>query len=553
MSESLTLEYNLYDLPTAQHKAGLAGMLLCIESLAMRRIEPVPVVEELTPTRAKIRFTRDSLQTLFDDLYDAEIVEQKVSKKWSGKQPKRIIETTVEENGKQKVKKQFVYDVLHPKGSFLQALYPPNSDAWIKLWRDMLWGTLRGVPKTRLVYEERAAGQASKLPSAFFSQLRKKQQKKEALTSSLFVGAMSVTAENVPFVNMPAESLLLHFWLAASLIYVPRVLEIKRGKEQGMETRQPYKGYVLVVPEPNDLELFCEDFKEVLQSLESGVIGYRPAAATIDLPEEGGLEFLFHLAKDKAKNSLDSIICAVEFYHLEKQGNNTRLLTAERIEPAGWILKGYEKMREVFFNPLFKSFRICNFLSGAPWWNGAQECFAVWPMELFCYDRDSTPKRPLFFGRDVKHVFTAFTENLKHSQGGALMNEEEKGQQFSLRIYQMIQTYVRKKAEERSKVQYKDFALAEDGKKRIYPKEYREAVEHVCSQAFLAMRGRRDKDFIEYFTGSICSVPQFLTAQDYQTVSSVLIEDWEQIKTLSMLALSACSYLPQPKKEQGDA
>jgi hypothetical protein len=34
---SLTVRFDLFDLPTAQHKAGLAGMLLQIQSMGNRR------------------------------------------------------------------------------------------------------------------------------------------------------------------------------------------------------------------------------------------------------------------------------------------------------------------------------------------------------------------------------------------------------------------------------------------------------------------------------------------------------------------------------------
>ncbi len=67
----------------------------------------------------------------------------------------------------------------------------------------------------------------------------------------------------------------------------------------------------------------------------------------------------------------------------------------------------------------------------------------------------------------------------------------------------------------------------------------REARERVCSDAFLAMRGRRDQEFVEYFTGTICSVPQYLKQEEYVTLVGELIKDWGKIKVLSMLALSA--------------
>lgn len=75
------------------------------------------------------------------------------------------------------------------------------------------------------------------------------------------------------------------------------------------------------------------------------------------------------------------------------------------------------------------------------------------------------------------------------------------------------------------------------------PPEYIEARQKICMDAFLAMRSRRDQEFIEYFTGTICSVPQFLPSDDYVFVSQALLEEdgWERVKTLSMLALSAHS------------
>jgi CRISPR-associated protein Cmx8 len=64
------------------------------------------------------------------------------------------------------------------------------------------------------------------------------------------------------------------------------------------------------------------------------------------------------------------------------------------------------------------------------------------------------------------------------------------------------------------------------------------------------MRGRRAEDFIEYFTGTICSVPQFLKEDEFVALSRALIDDPDTVKMLSMLALSAHSYLPSPKNTE---
>jgi len=115
-----------------------------------------------------------------------------------------------------------------------------------------------------------------------------------------------------------------------------------------------------------------------------------------------------------------------------------------------------------------------------------------------------------------------------------------------VRVYHLVSNYVNRKTEEKSGKSYKNFKRekGEDGKtKNIYPSEYREAREKVCSDAFLGVRGRRDKEFVEYFIGTVCSVPQFLPESDYVAVSQALMSDWETVKTLSMLSLSAVSYL----------
>jgi CRISPR-associated protein Cmx8 len=63
------------------------------------------------------------------------------------------------------------------------------------------------------------------------------------------------------------------------------------------------------------------------------------------------------------------------------------------------------------------------------------------------------------------------------------------------------------------------------------------------------MRGRHEQDFVEYFTGTICSVPQYLPEEDFLLVSQSLINERDKVKALAMLAVSACSYLPQNKQD----
>ncbi len=554
--ETLVLDYDLFSLPTAQHKAGLAGLLLMLDSMKARKIEPLPVEEETTPTSARISFTRESIQAVFDDLYDARWTETESKSRWKEKEPKRIIEKEVELNGKKKLEKRYVYDAVQPGGGFLQALYRDDGGARIKLWRDMLWNILRGIPATRGVYEERAEGKPSAVAGEQWKLLNKSAllRKKgklltEGFSSSIFVGAEDMNAERVPFRGIAEHNLLLHFWPVVSLIYVPRVLSLERPTEKtGWRFKREEAGFVLAIPEPSDLETFREDVKDLLGRLKPDVTGFRPGYALIDIYEEGGLEYLYHFARDRVLKGTEMAfsLCALELYHLQKQGNRIKQLAAGRILPGADTLRGYENLRKSATNALFKTFSIRNLLDGKNWYDGADGVFQHYPMPVFVYSRDKSPVGIRFFGADARKKFALIEANLKTIQQVGSMGESELDDQLAVYVYRLIGTYANLKTEERSGKKFKDFRDRKDEKGRIlFPQEYRDAREKVCGDAFLAIRGRRDQDFIEYFAGSICSVPQFIREEEYVAIAGALISDWERVKTLSMLALSAHSYMPQ--------
>jgi CRISPR-associated protein Cmx8 len=551
----LILEYDLYSLPSAQHKAGLAGLLLMIDSMETRRkagdkaMTHVPEVLECTATGAKFRFTSRSMQTLLDDLFDATWEEVEVRSKWPDAKLKRTVDREVKtRDGKTKKEKRYVYDQVVPAARFLQALYPDGNGAWVKLWRNMLWSTLRGKPTTRGVYNERADGRKSSRGKTDWLALQKSAVSRlkgsevlDDIVGSMFIGAQNVNAEQVPFQGTVEANFLLNFWPIPSLVFAPRRFSVKGEFEDA--------GYVVAVPEPAHLKDFVEEARDLLRRLDPAVFGYRPRAALIDVPDEGGLEYLYHLSRARVKRKeISYSLSAVEVYHLEKRGNNVKLWAANRIEPETAILTEYESLRQDCRNPLFKYSRIANLLAGGRWHDGMMSPFSSFPWEMFIRNHEKTPRIASFFGLDARRKFAALERSL--AEGGKDMNEEQKDDQLARRIYSLIRAYVNQRTEEKSRIKYDDFRNSKDAKGHVqYPQPYREAREKVCSDAFLAMRGRRERDFIEYFAGTICSVPQWLPEDDFIAVSQVLATDWERVKTLSMLALSAQSYLGGGKDE----
>jgi|YelNatPaOPRAMG01_1025707.scaffolds.fasta_scaffold85860_2 CRISPR-associated protein Cmx8 len=112
------------------------------------------------------------------------------------------------------------------------------------------------------------------------------------------------------------------------------------------------------------------------------------------------------------------------------------------------------------------------------------------------------------------------------------------------RIYEIVQQYVFRKTETRCGIEWKDFKDRKNDKGQVdVPQSYREAREKICSGAFLAARSRKSReDFSAFFTGTLCSVPQFIPEEQYALVSEALTTGaWEDVRNLTMLALSGLS------------
>lgn len=131
-----------------------------------------------------------------------------------------------------------------------------------------------------------------------------------------------------------------------------------------------------------------------------------------------------------------------------------------------------------------------------------------------------------------------------------MTNISSGGQDLMERTYSLIQAYVFRKTEARSGIKWDDFKDKRvvdpvTSRARIdVPQKYRDTREKVCTDAFLRLRAcRAREDFVSYFTGTICSVPQYLPETEYRAVAEAILDEdqWEDVKSLTMLALSGLS------------
>lgn len=106
-------------------------------------------------------------------------------------------------------------------------------------------------------------------------------------------------------------------------------------------------------------------------------------------------------------------------------------------------------------------------------------------------------------------------------------------------VHSMIRAYVSQKVKARTDKTWGDFKASnfKDG-------DYRDSVNKVCMDAFYQIRSRKDhRDFVSYWTSTICSVPQFIREEEFADVAEILLDPdrWEDVQSLALLALSAHS------------
>ena len=546
--------YDLDRLPSAQHKAGLAGLLLLIEDMTERRAKgrlkpdtrPIPEVIAQTPSGATICFTASSVQSLFDDLYDAEPFEIKSKTKWAGTAEKRI-DLNPDAKGDEP-KRYFVYDSVKPSGHFLANYTEGDKEHWHKLWRDMLYAVPRNKPTTRQAYKTRAEDNPTKEGSDAWKLLVEREKAKfrgalatVELAGSLMLAVQAVTAEAVPFLDRVEDQLLLHFWVLTARIFVPQVID-EEGKNE-------YVGYALAIPEVADLGEFNRAYKGWLRKLGTERAGYRPRGAVVALPEQGPLEFLENLDRLVVERTLDSrparYLTGVEFFHMVVAGNNVKLRGHGRIPVVEALVEKYSNLSQAYDNPIVLRGLLLAMLRCQPWFAELKMALheREWSFLVHCtQERRRTPTAMIGFAWEVRKKFLELVREMIEPMESATENHKT----VDAIIFQLVGEFVKERACQRAGVKLDDPKwLEKTGEER----------RDVGSKFFLEMRSRHGDDFVNYFSDTIASVAQRqLRFQDsFLLVARALMnhqggsggEDRprtrDDIKLLTLLALSGQS------------
>lgn len=535
MSETLTLKYNLAELPSSQHRAGLAGLVLMARWLK-KQPEPQGICEisQIDETSATLQIDQEGLQFLFDKVYAASAEEIGRAAKLKNK-AKEVIEplweelrTITDKNGNSQEKTFYIYPQVIPRGAFLVDYDRSENQVWVKLWRSMIWSILRGVPATRRPFDERAKGEFTEDANKVWLELNKKADYTVELPSTYFIGAQASNAEDVPFKDFARFQFLLHFWSFVAQIYVPITWTFDRKAKRDSPKDA---GYALVIPDVANIETFCDELPDVLRNRSTELFGYRPKESVIDIAAEGALDLMSKINQrlaTKVNKSVEDLLLGIDVVHLEKQGNNIRLWGTTRVDPISLFINKYENAKEKYKNQTFRRQIILNILNEKDWFYGFDSLLSK-------NDSEQTIGNT-FFRSDVRKAFEdiGVTNKSRGEKDMTASATEAVPKIIEEIVYRLVGTYISAKLKSKYQLEW-----SEGYKGTPKEVEYNEKKSKVAREVFLAIRSRTESDFIDYFASTLCAFPQFLNEGSYGTLAKALHEETDKVRTLTMLALSA--------------
>lgn len=602
--QEIEFSYTLSELPSSQHKAGLAGLYLVIEWLKDQEInKDLFEKTEISETGLKMKLTKQDVRNLFNEIYkpiqvetesktirknqktkqeikpikqikkmekiekyiyeiksklkknDLEPIREEVQKETNLKtgKSKQVTYYLYEEERPNKKKDKtgneieplrtiesaeektyFIYLDTYPNGSFLFHKFEPESGLWIKLWRDMMWSILRGVPATRNPYTERFEKKFNNADSdKSWYQLIEMDERKNStdLPSTYYIGAQSNNAENISFYDFNKNLFLLHFWPFVAQVYAPKKMQYDSKIK---DYKLADNGYAICIPDIIRLQSFCETFSSLMTNRSIDKFGYRPAEAVVYFSQVAGLDTskrLHQVIKQKIGGSkFFEIVHAIDTLHCEKDGNNIRIRANTRIKPDIFQEDEVSRLKKLYINYLFQKQIIENALHKMNQISGFYELFRNYPYEYFFKYGNGN------FKIDAVTFFNE--EKIKGDYAmEANVTQEKIPKTIELLVYQVIQTYIYSKLESKYQLKWDPSMKSNERGQNFSDKKSK-----IAKEAFLAIRSRADNaDFINYFTSTICSVSQRLGEEGFITLTEALYKDPEKVRALSMLALSANS------------
>lgn len=529
LPESFILNYNLFELPTTQHKSGLVGLVLMIRHLHNLKISKDDIdILSIDKHNVSFKFTQKGMIELFNKTYEAFLGECKSKTKWKDDnkqtiEPIRIDEIEVDgKNGKKKKEKLYIYPKVFPFGAFLPYLDPEGPDGiWTKLWRDMLWQIPRGAPLSRIPFNNFSKNKSIDDGIEVYENLALNKNKEVVLTGTFLLGIQKATAEGIEYKDINKYQFLLNFWMFVSEIFVPYFIDTEGSKT--------FNGYVLTFPDIIDLENYCDDYIELLKNRSVDKFAYLPKNAVIDLPLEGGLKSMQNISniiksKVQINNeiSLNDLILSIDIIHASKEGDSVKILYQNKIDSDIFINNEYDKISKIeFWSYSFRKQILINIINKSKWYNNFIK--VINSIQIKRSEKGGYMTEFEKFAHDARKMLETEKDNL----------DKENTINLNTTIYKIVTNYLTGMLNSKYGLVWNDSYSNED------KYNYRDKKSKIAMNALLAIRSRNTNDFVKYVSTNIFSISQMMKKEEYLFVTDKLLNDTENFKIILMLAFSA--------------
>lgn len=517
----IELHYSLGELPSSQHRAGLAGLVLLIRWLRRQRGARRGMYEitHLDALGLTLRLSKVGLAMIFDAAYRAFTENRAYPFRFEEREPieVRFIEGA---SGDSSGRTLYVYPVKVPEGAFLVDWDRSPDGLWIKLWRDVVLSIFRSSRGLRLPYITRSDRRHAPTPVRDVERTwywLTTRGKAVGIAGKDLLGAKSCTEDGIPFKDHPRLQFLLNFWPFTAQIYAPRTVDC-HGTISSV-------GYTIAVPDVGDLEIFCDDLEHALRNRtpeDNKRLGCRPCGAVVDLNIEGGLDFFARLKRTvslrEGRRATADVVLGVDLFHMERLKNRIFMRGIGRVDPDETLVDAYARVRGLLWSTPFRRQRIANLVDHKPWHDG--------------FDRlimRSSEELTLGCGRfrhDARIMFENEVSNMKHPTDL---------DSLSRIVLRFVGAYLRGRLESKYGMTYAE------AKSHNEIEKYRTLRRKVARDAFLAVRSRTGEEFCEYFVATLGSVRQCIGDPEFGLLSQALFDGTKlaQIRTITLLALCA--------------
>ncbi|MBS1808596.1 MAG: type I-MYXAN CRISPR-associated protein Cmx8 [Acidobacteria bacterium] len=507
IQKTLELEYRLSDLPSAQHRAGLAGLVLLMQWLAQRtKTRGQCKIVKLDQYSAVIQLDLAGLGILFDELFAAS---------W---QPRK--------SDPQK-------KIAMPKGTFLADCDPSGEEKlWLALWQEVVLTILRNKSTNRIGFVTRAEGRKTNEAEKIWGNLFANST--EELSGTFLLGARAKNAEKVPFLSTMRHKFLLYFW--------PLVIEVYRVAGRDKDGRLKCSGYFIVIPDVSNLKLFCEVFPQMLLHRSTEKIGEKILKASLaSVSMEASFETMSkiheHTPLRSTETSREPSLLGVEVFQVDRPGQDIAIQDFSRVTIKPMLFEEYAKVNATTTNHLFRQQRLSNLIQGDPPLLGFLSLFCTAPVEntigSYTFRQDSRAFFEQYIEENIPMPSSKKNPDNDSQESGRKVPRKSP-ESIEQAVYKMVSTYLTKRLEMKENLIWK--GIKHDANKRA---EYSEKKRAIARTTFYSVRSRSDDDFVEYFTKTLCSVSQQMSEKGFLRIAQTLFAEPEKIRTLTMVALAA--------------